>query len=85
VPDTPACQITSESSGTSEILSLGSDKSDISGVSELISTVQDFIAAVELALNDLLDDWPGRTVLPLETTLRMTACPVNERLQTGMD
>jgi len=24
-------------------------------------------------------------VLPLETTLRMTACPVNERLQTGMD
>jgi len=85
VPDTPARQITSESSGTSEILSLGSDKSDISGVSELISTVQDFIAAVELALNDLLDDWPGRTVLPLETTLRMTACPVNERLQTGMD
>jgi hypothetical protein len=85
VPDTPACQITSESSGTSEILSLGSDKSDISGVSELISTVQDFIAAVELALNDLLDDWPGRTMLPLETTLRMTACPVNERLQTGMD
>ena len=85
MPDTPACQITSESSGTSEILSLGSDKSDISGVSELISTVQDFIAAVELALNDLLDDWPGRTVLPLETTLRMTACPVNERLQTGMD
>ena len=47
--------------------------------------MQDFIAAVELALNDLLDDWPGRTVLPLETTLRMTACPVNERLQTGMD
>jgi len=27
----------------------------------------------------------GMAVLPLETTLGMTACPVNERLQTGMD
>jgi hypothetical protein len=47
--------------------------------------VQGFIAAVEIALNDLLDDWPGRSVLPLETTLRMMTCPMNERLQTGMD
>jgi hypothetical protein len=27
----------------------------------------------------------GMTVLPLGTILRMTACPMNERLQTGMD
>jgi len=32
-------QITSESSGTSEILSLDSDKSDVSGASELISAL----------------------------------------------
>ena len=42
-----ARQITSETSGTPEILSQDSDKSDISGVSDLFSTVQrGFVAAL---------------------------------------
>jgi hypothetical protein len=40
----------------SEILSFDSNKSDVSGASELISTVQGFIAVVEIALDHLLDD-----------------------------
>ena len=38
--------------------------------------MQDFIAAVEIALDHLLDDRPEKTVLPLETTLILSQEPV---------
>jgi hypothetical protein len=46
--------------------------------------LQGFIAAVEIALDHLLNDRPEKTVLPLETTLILSQKPVemtNEKIK----